>query len=364
MRIVVTHDFFETFGGAERVTAEIAATFPDAPVHAILGRRSVATRMGIEDRVQTILPSRHRLQQHYRGLAPADPWLVRRARLPKADLVISSSYAYAHGFGAANGAPKLCYSHGPVRHLWSQPDIYAAHLPGGGAVRHAFGLYVRAARAADRGAAESIDRFLTQSPFTAELIARSYGCRAEIVPPPVNCDLFRPSGRPAQGYFLFVGRLVEAYKRPSVVIDAFAQMPDRQLLIAGDGPALDALRRRATDNVEFLGGLSDHALVEAMQGCEAVVFPSVDDFGLVPLEANACGRPVLALGAGGALHTVKPGVSGELFAEQSAAAVVRAVRAFDARRYDTPAIRRHALQWDARRFRSRIQAAAHRLVDA
>jgi glycosyltransferase involved in cell wall biosynthesis len=363
VRVVVTHDFFEAFGGAERVTAEIAAAFPDAPVHAILGRPSVAARMGIDGRVTTILPSRARLQDHYRLLAPAYPALVRSARLPEADLVVSSSYAYAHGFRTANDAPRLCYCHGPFRHLWSQSDVYAAHLTRGRAARFAFDLYARAARAADRAAARSVDAFLTQSPFTAELIAQAYGRRAELLPPPVDCELFRPSGRGAGGYFLFVGRLVEAYKRPSVVVDAFAEMPDRRLLIAGDGPALETLRRRATTNVEFLGALDDEALVEVMQGCEAALFPSIDDFGLVPLEVNACGRPVLTLRAGGALHTVRPGVTGEFLEEQSAAAVLAAVRAFDAARYDSDEIRQHALRWDARQFRSGIRAAAEQLAD-
>lgn len=364
MRVVITHDFFETFGGAERVTAEIAAAFPEAPVFAILGRRSVAARMGIESRVTTILPPRARLQRHYRMLAPAYPALVRRARLPEADVVISSSYAYAHGFGTPNGAAKLCYCHGPFRHLWSQSGIYAAHLPGGAPTRRAFDLYVRAARTVDRAAAQDVDSFLTQSPFTAGLIQSAYGRHADLLPPPVDCDLFRPSGRPPGGYFLFVGRLVEAYKRPSVVVDAFAEMPDRRLLIAGDGPALVSLRRRATSNVEFLGRLDDDALVQVMQGCDAALFPSIDDYGLVPLEVNACGRPVLALRAGGAVHTVKPGVTGEFLEHAGATAVITAVREFDSARYDAGEIRRHAQRWDTGEFRSKLRAAAERLVHA
>jgi glycosyltransferase involved in cell wall biosynthesis len=150
---------------------------------------------------------------------------------------------------------------------------------------------------------------------------------------------------------------VEAYKRPSLVIDAFAQMPDLRLLVAGDGPAMPALRRRAASNVEFLGRLDDDALVGAMQDCAAAVFPSVDDFGLIPLEVNACGRPVLAVRAGGARHTVAHGTSGEFIEEQSVNAVIRAVRAFDPARYDPETIRAHALARDGRSFRARLRAA-------
>ena len=194
------------------------------------------------------------------------------------------------------------------------------------------------------------------------MIEHAYQRQAEVVPPPVDTDLFRPSSSPSRGYFLFVGRLVEAYKRPSLAVEAFARMPDLKLLIAGDGPARAQLESQATENVEFLGSLADDELVKAMQGCEAVVFPSADDFGLVPVEANACGRPVIALRAGGALHTVRPGISGEYMAEQTADELIRAVRSFDSTKFNPEAIRDHALQWSAQRFRARIRAAVQQVA--
>jgi glycosyltransferase involved in cell wall biosynthesis len=326
-------------------------------VYAILGRREVAERMGIADRVVTLLPERDALLRHYRRLAPAYPALVRSFRLPAADIVVASSYAYAHGFQTINCAPVVCYCHGPFRHLWTQRTAYSRHLPGGLAGRLAFSGYAAAARAADRSAARSVHTYLTQSPFTAETIAHCYRRAAQVVPPPIDCGRFHPSGRPHGEYFLFAGRLVEAYKRPSLVVDAFARMPDLRLLVAGDGPAMGALRRRAPRNVEFLGRLDDDALVAAMQDCAAAVFPSVDDFGLIPLEVNACGRPVLALRAGGARHTVAHGISGEFIEDQSVDAVVRAVRGLDPDRYSPEAVRAHALARDGRSFRDRLRAA-------
>lgn len=326
-------------------------------MYGILGRRAVAERMGIADRVVTLLPERDALLRRYRQLAPLYQPLVRSCRLPAADVVVASSYAYAHGLQTVNGAPVVCYCHGPFRHLWTQHSAYARRLPGGVAGRVAFSGYVVAARAADRAAARSVHTYLTQSPFTAETIARCYRRAAQVLPPPIDCERFRPSGRPDAGYFLFAGRLVEAYKRPSLVVDAFARMPDLRLVMAGDGPEMAALRRRATPNVEFLGRLDDDALVAAMQDCAAAVFPSVDDFGLIPLEVNACGRPVLAVRAGGARHTVAHGISGEFIEEQSVGAVVRAVRAFEPGRYDAQTIRAHALAHDGRAFRDRLRAA-------
>lgn len=362
MRVIITHDFYETFGGAERVTAEIARAFPDAPVYSILGRQSVAERMGVADRIHSLLPARPRLLYHYRKLAPFYQGLVRAATLPDADLVIASSYGYAHGFRTRNNAPVICYSHGPLRHLWSQQDEYATKMPGGALGRLTFDAYAAAYRAVDRSTARGVDLFLTQSPFTAEVIERAYGRHAALLPPFVDCDVFRPSTQPANGYFLFAGRLVEPYKRPSMVIDAFKQLPEVKLRVAGDGPALRDLRRRATSNVEFLGRLGDEDLVNLMQHCHAAVFPSVDDFGLVPLEVNACGRPVIAAQGGGSLHNVAPGVSGEFLEEESSIGIAKAVRNFDVARYDSRAIRAHALRRNGGEFRRGLHQAALRVA--
>jgi glycosyltransferase involved in cell wall biosynthesis len=361
VRVQVTHDFFEAFGGAERVTAEIAAAFPDAEVTAILGRESVAKRMGIDGRVRTLLPSHRPLLAHYRALAPTYPALVRRSQLPAADIVIASSYAYAHGFRTRNNAPVLCYCHSPFRHLWSQPETYARRYRRA-SVRALYNCYVAAARRVDRAMASSVTHFLTQSPFTAKIIRDAYGRDATLLPPPIDCNLFQPAPTPTKGYFLFVGRLVERYKKPSLVIEAFRRMPDQRLLVAGDGPALGWLREAATPNVEFLGCLGDGELATVMQNCEAAIFPSIDDFGLVPLEVNACGRPVIAMRAGGSAYTVQPGVTGEFLREQSAEAIVDAVRAYRGQRYHSETIRGHALRWDRLKFHRAIRLAAEQLV--
>ncbi len=356
MRVLIAHDFMEAFGGAERVTAEIAAVFPDAPVYAILSRPDVAERMGVADRLTTLLPANRSLLQRYRTLAPLYPAIVKSARLPETDVIISSSYAYAHGFGARSSALKLCYCHGPLRHLWSHSVEYSKSVPGGVAGMAAFGAYRAYARAADRAAAQSVDAFITQSPFTAAQIREIYDRPAAVLAPPTDCDTFHPSGRPPKDYFLFAGRLVEAYKKPSLVVEAFARMPEKKLLIAGDGPALATLKAIAPPNVEFVGHLTDDALVTAMQDCRAAVFPSIDDYGLVPLEVNACGRPVLAVHAGGSLHTVKRGVTGDFIFDQTVESIVDAVRHFDSERYDPERIRAHALERSTAAFHSQLRS--------
>jgi glycosyltransferase involved in cell wall biosynthesis len=361
LRVAITHDFMEIYGGAERVTQEMAIAFPDAPVTAILARPEVAERMGVAERVSTVLPARPGVYRNYRLLTAAFPALAGATRLPDADVVLSSSYAFAHRIRARNDAPRVCYCHSPLRFAWTMTSGYREVWAPGGPTGLAFELFAGAMRRSDRRSAQPIARYLTQSPFTRRQIRRFYGRDADVIGAPVDCSLFQPSGRPPEDYFVLCGRIIEPYKKVSVAMEAFRLLGAR-LVIAGDGPALPELRAAAPANVEFLGHLEDRELVELMQNCSAAIFPSRDDFGLTPVEVMACGRPVLAYAGGGARYTVIGGLSGELFATQTPEALVDAVNAFDAGAYDPDAIRNHAMQWDRTAFRRRLVAAVARTV--
>jgi glycosyltransferase involved in cell wall biosynthesis len=350
MRVVIAHDFMETYGGAERVTQELAALYPDAPVYAILGRQEVADRMGVGDRFHSLLTPREPLLRHYRVLAPAFPRHLARTRLPEADILLTSSYAFAHRLATINDAPQVCYLHSPLRFAWSMTDSYERTWAPGQLRAAAFRRLARHMRESDLEASRRVGVYVTQSEFVADQVRRFYGREAAIVGAPVDCGRFVPSGAPPGDYFLVCARLVEPYKRISLVIDTFARLPHRRLVIAGDGPELERLRARATRNVEFRGHVRDGELVGLMQSCQAAIFPSRDDFGLVPVEVMACGRPVLAFGGGGALHTVVPGVTGEHFGDCTPDELARMVDGFDAARYDAAAIRAHALRWESGAF--------------
>src|SRR3954469_14063882 len=262
LRVVIAHDFMECYGGAERVTAEMARAFPDAPVVAILGRDDVARRMGVADRFTSLLPERSPLLRHYRLLTPAFPTLVDRRRLPDADVVLSSSYAFAHRLRTRSDATRVCYCHSPLRFAWSMTDRYRDEWSGSQTTGRAFELLASAMRASDRGAAAGIDRWLTQSPNVADQIERYYGREADVIGAPVDCERFRPSGRPPGDYFLFVGRLIEPYKQARLLLAAKRGRRGEKLVVAGDGPAMAELREAAPANVEFTGNLEDDALVE------------------------------------------------------------------------------------------------------
>lgn len=363
LRVAITHDFMETYGGAERVTAEMAALFPDAQVHALLARPEVAARMGVEGRTRSLVPPHDAVLRRYRlGAGVWGPY-ADRVRLPDADVVLSSSYGYAHRLRSRNDAPVVCYCHSPLRFAWSMTADYRARWAGAGLRGRAFDALVAHVRRSDRRSAQRVHSYLTQSPFTAAQIRDFYGREAEVIGAPVDCERFRPDAEGGfDDHFLLVSRLVEPYKRVGAAVEAFARMPDRRLVIAGDGPAMAELRAAAPRNVRFAGHLDDDELVPLMQRCQAAIFPSRDDFGLVPVEVMACGRPVLAYGDGGARHTVRDGVTGVLFSRQTADEIERAVRSFDPAHYDPAAIRAHALTWDRPRFRERLLVAVRRAM--
>ncbi len=357
-RVIIAHDNLWWYGGAERIAATIAAAFPEAPFWTILGRWDVAERMGIAARTRMLLPESRPVLAAYRALTPFYPALLHVRRLPAADVLLTSSFAFANRFRTRNDAPQVCYCYSPLRFAWSMTSQYGTELRGGRASSLAVRALAGAMRPLDRRAAARVSRYVAESRYVAAQVRQFYGRDSAVVYPPVDCELFRPGEGGHDGYFLFCGRLIEPYKRPGIVVDAFRDLPHR-LLVAGDGPALPELRRRATPNVEFLGQLGDAALVHAMQRAAAVVFPSVDDFGLIPVEAMACGRPVLAYRAGGALETVAEGTTGAFFDVQTPQSLAAAIRGFDPDAYDTGAIRRHALRWRRERFIEEIRAVVN-----
>ncbi len=333
----------------------MAAEFPQAPFRAILGSGAVAERMGVADRWSTTLPESRSLMRGFRALTPAYPAIVAARKLPEADVLLTSSYAFAHGYHTENDAPQVCYCYSPLRVAWSMSGEYAGEERRIGAAIRAFAPLMRAQ---DLRAARRVDRYVAESRFIARQIKRFYGRESEVIYPPVDCEKFRPSGQP-EDYYLFCGRLIEPYKKPSIVVEAFRRS-GRRLLIAGDGPERARLQATAPSNVEFLGQLGDDELVDVMGRCAAVVFPSCDDFGLIPVEVMACGRPVLAYAAGGALETVLAGDTGEFFVEQSVDCLCEALDRFDPDAYDPARIRARAEEFSADRFGREIGSAVRR----
>ena len=278
------------------------------------------------------------------------------------DLVISSSSAVAKGVLTGPGQLHISYVHSPIRYAW---DLQHVYLREAGLTKGLRSIYARLllhrVRAWDYRTANGVDHFIANSRFIAMRIWKTYRREAEVIYPPVDVEGFAPNDGERGDFYVTASRLVP-YKRVPMIVEAFRAMPDKMLLVIGEGPDLPLVRRAAGANVRILGHQSDAEMRRLLQSAKAFVFAAEEDFGITPVEAQACGTPVIAYGRGGVLETVI-GLDGDqptgiFFREQTAAALVEAVRTFErnAHRFDPRHIRDNALRFAPERFRRRLLA--------
>jgi len=368
LRVALVHDWLVTMRGGERVLHELASVFPNADLYTLVHAPGCASPLleSLPTRTSCIdsLPGGRR---HFRKLLPILPWAVGRFRLAGYDLVLSSSHAVAKGVRVTDGACHVCYCHTPMRYVWDAVDTYV----GRGLRRVLAEPLVRALRRWDvaTSAPDRVHAFIANSQCVAERIRRHYGRSASVIFPPVDTDLFRPSGQPDDGYYLLVGAFVP-YKREELAIEAFRAL-DRRLVIVGDGPSRRRLQRTAPPNVEFLGWMDHERLAGLYAGCRAVLHPQEEDAGIVPIEAQSAGRPVIAFGAGGALESVRPlghpeGATGVLFDTADAAALRSAVLLLEQRidEFRPEVLRAHAEGFSKDRFRAAIESEIRHALES
>ncbi len=359
MRIALVHDWLTGLRGGERVLDVLARAHPDAELYTLIHRPGATTPAIDALRVHTSpldrLPG---VERYYRKLLPLYPWAIDRLRPHDCDLVLSISHAVAKSVPVPAGTPHLCYCLTPMRYVWDQADAYL----GRGLRRAAATPLVSALRRFDRSRSTPahVTRFVAISRGVSERIRRHYARPSRVVHPPVDVERFQPTGARPDDYYLLVGAFVP-YKREDLAIEAFRRS-GRRLVVAGDGPLRGRIEASAPPNVEFVGRVPDDTLAELFAGCRALVHPQHEDFGLVAVEVQAAGRPVIALAAGGALDTVRPlhdtphegaeAPTGVLFEQQSAEALAAAVERFERSEhvFDAKAIRRHAEHFGPRRF--------------
>lgn len=356
MKIALVHDWLTGMRGGEKVLEGLCELFPDADIHTLLHRRGSVSPVIERHRIRTSfvqwLPGADR---HYRWYLPLFPAAVEQFDLDGYDLVISSSHCVAKGAIAPGRARHLCYCHSPMRYAWDQFDAYFGPEQVGRLASRCLYRPVLARLARwDAATSDRVDRFIANSRHVAGRIRRHYNREAAIVYPPVDTAFYHPADRPVERRFLVVSALVP-YKRIDLAIEACRRV-GAPLRIVGDGPERGRLERLAGGRVEFTGWIGDEELREEYRRALAVIMPGEEDFGIVPVEAQACGRPVVALGRGGALETVVDGETGVLVDRPDAGALAAALERAASMTFDTARIRRHAERFSRDRHLQQMRA--------
>lgn len=355
MEVALVHDWLTGMRGGEKVLEALCELHPHADIFTLIHNRGSVSATIERHRIRTSLIQRLPLaRRQYRRYLPLFPFAIEQFSLDPYDLVISSSHCAAKAVIAPGRARHLCYCHSPMRYAWDQFDAYFGPGRAGPAIsRWVYRPVLSRLARWDASTASRVDRFVANSQHVAGRIRRYYNRAATIVYPPVDTVFFHPAEIPPADHFLIVSALVP-YKRIDVAIDACARIGVR-LRIAGTGPDRARLERQAGANVELLGHVSDEALRDEYRRALAVILPGEEDFGIVPVEAQACGRPVVALARGGACETVVDNETGVMVQEPGAEALARALERVATLRFDSQRLRAHAEQFSRERHLQRLR---------
>jgi glycosyltransferase involved in cell wall biosynthesis len=363
LKVAVVHDWLDTWRGGERVLAEILHIFPGADLFALVDflpdddRAALGGRRAITSFLQRIPGG----AASFRWMLPLFPAAIESLDVSTYDLVISSSHAVAKGVRAHARQTHVCYCYTPMRYAWDLRDAYLEQTGWARGLRGSVARRVLDSIAAwDKAASDRVDHFVAISRHIAERIRRCYGRESTVIHPPVAVTPVEPQPARTDSY-VTVSQLVP-YKRVDLIVDAFRAMPERRLVVVGEGPERARIAASAPPNVTFVGRVPDDARDRHVAAARAFVFAACEDFGIAPLEAHALGTPVIAYAGGAATETI-PGLdapvpTGVLFTEQSAAAIVDAVRHFEAQSalINPEACRANARRFEATRFRREFES--------
>ena len=353
-RIALVHDWLTGMRGGERALEVLAERFPEATLFTLVHvRGSVAPaieRLPIRTSFVQHLPL---VKRYYRNYLPLFPAAIERFDLSGFDVVLSVSHCVAKSVIKAPAARHICYCLTPMRYAWDQFDAYFGPDRIGRLGSRLMRPVMNRMARWDRDTAGRADRYVAISHYVAGRIARYYNREAIVVYPPVDTAFFTPDGSAPEPFALIVSALVP-YKRVEVAIEACAEV-GVPLKVVGDGPERPALERAARGPVEFLGRLPDEDVRTMYRRASVVLLPGEEDFGIVPLEAQACGRPVVALKRGGALETIVPGVTGELVDDLSAHAFAEGIATAMKRKYDPAALHEQAMRFGRERFGNEME---------
>jgi glycosyltransferase involved in cell wall biosynthesis len=353
--VAIVHDWLTGMRGGEKVLEVLCELYPEAELFTLLHVRGSVSetieRHTIHTSALQHLPG---VRHYYRECLPVFPSLIERFDFSRFDLVISSSHCVAKSARAPEGVRHICYCHTPMRYAWDQFDAYFGPGRIGRLPSAVMGTVMARLARWDRDTSSRVSRYVTNSQHVAGRISRYYNREATVVYPPVDTDFFHPDTTPPEGFALVVSALVP-YKRLEIAIEA-CERAGVPLKVVGDGPSRAALERVAKSGTQFLGRRPDEEVRDLYRRAAVMLLPGEEDFGIAPLEAQACGRPVVALGRGGAVETIVHEQTGFLVNEPTVEAFADAIARAMVTRFDSAAIRRHAETFGRERFRNEIRA--------
>jgi glycosyltransferase involved in cell wall biosynthesis len=356
MKVALVQDWLTGMRGGEKILEVLCELFPDATIFTLLHNEGAMSptieRMNIQNSFIQSLPMK---ATKYRNYLPLMPLAISSMDFSEYDLIISTSAAVAKGAIPGDGAIHICYCNSPMRYVWDQYQEYFGKGRAGFLTRSVMALVAPSLRRWDVRSSNRVHYFIANSHNVAERILRIYHRTSDVLYPPVSTDQFTVSEKD-DGYYLIVSALVP-YKRVDLAIEAFNKN-GKHLLVVGSGPEREKLEKQANKNLEFLGWQNGASLAQLYAGCRALIFPGVEDFGIVPLEAMASGKPVVAFGEGGALETVVADAvspTGVFFYESTVEALNTALRSLSTFKFDPYAIRRHAEKFDRVIFKQHMK---------
>ena len=352
MKIAFVHEYLNQFGGAERMLQVLCALFPEAPIYTLIYDRN-ATGGVFDDKVihTSFLQKMPLAKRHHRAFPLLMPLAMEQFDFSGYDSVVSISASFAKGVLTKPGTKHVCYCLTPPRFLWDDSQKFVEEFGYSRLVKKFLPPFITYLRMWDQEASKRVDEFWAISNFIKDRIGKYYRRPATVIYPPVNVGKFNVFEKEGD-YFFMAGRLV-SYKRFDVAIRAFNRL-GLPLKIVGIGPEDNKLKKMAGKNIEFLGLVSDERLADLYFGSKALIFPQEEDFGIVPLEAMASGKPVIAYGAGGALETIVEGKTGLFFSEMTEDSLVEAIRKFETITFDPWVCRHQAEKFDISIFKENI----------
>ncbi|MFL9828363.1 glycosyltransferase [Rhodoplanes sp. SY1] len=351
LRVALVHYWLVGMRGGERVLEALCELFPEADIFTLVADPGNLSPTIRSHKIITSFLQRIGGRRHYQKMLPLMPFALEAFDLTAYDLIISSESGPAKGILCRPDAVHVCYCHSPMRYVW---DLYPQYFAGAGMLaRAAMAVTVPFLRSWDVSTAARVDHFIANSTYVAKRIEKFYRRSAKVIHPPVDMDRFAISERPGD-YYLCAGQITP-YKRVDLAVDAFTRL-GKPLIVIGGGVTRE-LRGRAGPTITFLGPVDDATMAHHFAHCRALVFPGLEDFGIVPVEVMASGRPVIAFGRGGALETVVNGKTGLLFNEQTVEALIAAVEEIEGRigEFRSDRIRRHAESFSKAQYLERMK---------